>query len=69
MAQVLSAPVETSRRALLARQRMAQAFDLRRNVTILKGLLTSPPTPSAAPDGVSAQRPGLLRPEADHVQA
>ena len=69
MAQALSAPVETSRRALLARQRMAQAFDLRRNVTILKGLLTSPPTPSAAPDGVSAQRPGLLRPEADHVQA
>lgn len=69
MAQVLSSPEESGRRALLARRRMETGFDLRRNVTILKGLLTSSAAAGASLDPSSATRSGLLRREADHVQA
>ncbi len=69
MARVLSSPEEGGRRALLARRHMETGFDLRRNVTILKGLLTSNAAPAAVLDQPSATQPGLLRRKADHVQA
>lgn len=57
LTEVLDAPVESRRRAALARRRVEAAFDLRRNVGLLRQLLTQPPRAEERPRT-------LLRPEA-----